>query len=69
MNRAVISDEYHDLLVYIVNYKRLRQSTSKRKVLDQLILQEAKRIVTGMPEELWRQNLIQLINAAEGSKR
>jgi hypothetical protein len=66
MRRGVISESVHDLLIYLVMYKRLRRPTmSKRKLLDELIVQEAKRLVTGMPEELWRQNLIQLINAAE----
>lgn len=70
IKRVVLNEEYHDLLIYLVMYTKLRQpKNNKRTVVQDMILARAKQLVTGMPEELWRQNLIQLINEAERSKR
>lgn len=60
-----IGEKHWYLLKYIVKYMKLRGRSSARGVAQQLIIGYAKKLVTGMPEELWRKNMLSLINDAE----
>ena len=65
MNRISIDESVHDLLEYIVEYHKLRGKSSKREIVNKLIIEYGKRLTTGMPEEAWRNTMIGLINRTE----
>lgn len=65
MKRIYIDTEFDDLLNYIVTYRKLRASTSKKMVVEQLIHAYAKQLAVGMPEEAWRQTMLDMINKCE----
>lgn len=64
-----ISVSFWRLLGYIVTYKRLRSRMSGSRLVEQLILAYAKQLATGMPEELWRKNILLLINQCEADNQ
>lgn len=68
MTRVYIDKEVEDLLQYIVTYRKLRGKANKRIVVNELIIEYAKKLTTGMPEAVWRESTIELINAAEKRK-
>lgn len=53
------------LLKYLVEYRRLREPMSGRRLINQLILAYAKQLASSMPEKLWQDNIITLINDCE----
>lgn len=67
MSRVYIetTEEHKDLLGYIVAWRKLREPTSNKSLIGEIIVAYAKAISTGMPEEVWRKNIINLINKAE----
>lgn len=60
-----ISPTFVRLLKYVVDYKRLRGRASVKLIAEQLILAYAKQITTGMPEAVWRANMLALINECD----
>jgi hypothetical protein len=62
---VAISPTFLRLLNYIVKYRRIRSKANGKTVIEQLILAFAKQIVTGMPEPVWRANMLTLINECE----
>lgn len=60
-----MSGAFRDLLRYIVLYRKLRGRASSKLVTEQLILAYAKQLVTGMPEEHWRKNMLVLIEICQ----
>lgn len=60
-----ISPTFKRLLLYIVKYRKIRGRATARLVAEQLILAYAKQLVSGMPEQLWRDNMLALINICE----
>lgn len=63
--RPYISPDFNRLLRYMVKYRNLRGKASARIIVEQLILAYAKQLATGMPEKLWQDNIIVLINLCE----
>lgn len=61
----MIRDEFRRLLKYIVLYRRLRGKATGKLVLEQLVLAYAKQLIAGMPEQLWRDNMLLLISECE----
>jgi len=53
------------LFSYVVRYKKLRGKASVKLLAEQLILAYAKQITSGMPEPVWRANMLTLINECE----
>lgn len=62
---VAISPTFVRLLNYIVRYRKIRGKASSKLVIEQLILAYAKQITTGMPEPVWRKNMLVLINECE----
>ena len=60
-----ISPTFLRLLAYLVTYRKLRGKATIRLTIEQLILAFAKQLVSGMPEKLWRANMLALINECE----
>lgn len=60
-----ISPAHKRLLKYIVAYRKLRGRASASVVAEQLILSYAKQLATGMPERLWHEHILTLINECE----
>lgn len=71
MKRAYIDDEFDTLLDYIVDYRKARtaenskRQSSRKMVVNQLILAYAKQLTVGMPEQAWVNSMIDRINACE----
>lgn len=63
--RPRLSHTFLRLLTYIVKYRRMRGRVTSRLLVEQLILAYAKQIITGMPEPVWRANMLTLINECE----
>jgi hypothetical protein len=60
-----ISPQFKQLLDFIKHYRQLRGPTSMRLIAEQLILAYAKQLVSGVPEQTWRVNMLTLINVCE----
>lgn len=67
MSRVYIetTQEHKDLLAYLVSWRKLREPSSQKMLINDIIVAYAKVVATGMPEEVWRKNIINLINRAE----
>lgn len=71
MKRILLDEDHDDLLNYIVAYRKARQpmftkrKSSKLAIAQQLVVAYAKQLVVGMPDEAWRQTMIQKINECE----
>lgn len=63
-----ISDEHHQLLTFIVKYLRTYRQSSRRGVMETLILTYGKQLVTGVTDGAVRGKLLALINQAEEKK-
>ena len=60
-----ISEKHHQLLTFIVKYLRTYRQTSRRSVVETLILTYGKQLVTGVTDGKVRAKLLSLINEAE----